>query len=196
MGSTPTRRSPAIRRRRRTVAARTARPARITHTTSCWVFQNNNVHDNNNADVPAAGSAAQGPVGTGMTISGGRWNTVMNNTFTNNGAWGVLFLPYPDSGTPYGGKTCADYGGVQDTSAIRMRPRSRGQRAHRQHLLRQRLLRQRDERRLRGADAQQGRALELLREQHGARRELPDRSGDDPSEVRTRRPRPSSRERC
>jgi hypothetical protein len=88
----------------------------ITKTNSCWVFQNNNVHDNNNADVPAAGSAAQGPVGTGMTISGGRWNTVMNNTFTHNGAWGVLFLPYADSGTPYGGKTCADYGGVEDTS--------------------------------------------------------------------------------
>jgi hypothetical protein len=86
----------------------------ITTTTSCWVFQNNNVHDNNNADVPAAGSAAQGPVGTGMTVSGGRWDTVMNNTFTHNGAWGVLFLPYLDSGTPYAGKTCADYGGTQD----------------------------------------------------------------------------------
>ena len=85
----------------------------ITKTTSCWVFQNNNVHDNNNADVPAAGSAALGPVGTGMTISGGRWNTVMNNTFTHNGAWGILFVPYIDNGTPYAGKSCADYGGVQ-----------------------------------------------------------------------------------
>ncbi len=86
----------------------------ITGTNSCWVFQNNKVHDNNNADVPAAGSAAQGPVGTGMTISGGRWDTVMNNTFSNNNAWGVLFLPFPDDGTPYGGKTCADYGGVEN----------------------------------------------------------------------------------
>jgi hypothetical protein len=86
----------------------------ITKTTSCWVFQNNYVHDNNNTDVPAAGAAAQGPVGTGMTISGGRWNTVMNNRFEHNGAWGFLFLPYPDSGTPYGGKTCADYGGTQN----------------------------------------------------------------------------------
>lgn len=92
----------------------------ITKTTSCWVFQNNHVHDNNNADVPAAGSAALGPVGTGMTISGGRWNTVMNNMFDHNGAWGVLFLPYPDSGTPYGGKTCADYGGVQDKSPLNL----------------------------------------------------------------------------
>jgi hypothetical protein len=88
----------------------------ITKTTSCWVFQNNNVHDNNNADVPAAGSAAQGPVGTGMTISGGRWNTVMNNTFTHNGAWGVLFVPYLDSGTPFGGKSCEDYGGVSNAA--------------------------------------------------------------------------------
>ena len=74
------------------------------------------MHNNNNADVPAAGSAAAGPVGTGMTISGGRWNTVMNNTFTHNGAWGVLFVPYPDSGTPYDGKTCAYYGGVQSAA--------------------------------------------------------------------------------
>jgi len=86
----------------------------ITGTQSCWVFQNNKVHDNNNGDVPAAGSAAQGPLGTGMTISGGRNDTVMNNTFSNNGAWGVLFLPYPDGGTVWAGKTCADYGGTVD----------------------------------------------------------------------------------
>ena len=90
------------------------KPSPITGTQSCWVFRNNNVHDNNNADVPAAGSAAQGPVGTGMTISGGRWDTVMNNTFSNNGAWGVLFVPYPDGGKPYAGKTCADYGGTEN----------------------------------------------------------------------------------
>ena len=29
---------------------------------SCWVFQHNYVHDNNNADTPSSGSAAQGPV--------------------------------------------------------------------------------------------------------------------------------------
>ncbi len=83
----------------------------ITGTNSCWVFMNNKVHDNNNSNVPAEGSAAQGPVGTGMTVSGGRNDTIMNNTFSNNGAWGILFLPYPDDGTPYNGKTCADYGG-------------------------------------------------------------------------------------
>jgi hypothetical protein len=72
----------------------------ITHTTSCWVFMNNYVHDNNNPYVPAAGAAAAGPVGTGLSISGGRNDTVMNNRFVNNGAWGVIFVPYPDTETP------------------------------------------------------------------------------------------------
>jgi hypothetical protein len=85
----------------------------ITHTHSCWVFVHNTVHDNNNANVPASGSAAAGPTGTGMTVSGARNDTVMNNTFANNGAWGVLFVPYPDSGTPQLGQTCAGTGGVQ-----------------------------------------------------------------------------------
>ena len=72
----------------------------ITHTRSCWVFMNNYVHDNNNPNVPAAGSAAAGPVGTGMTISGGRFDTVMHNRFERNNAWGIAFVPYPDSGPP------------------------------------------------------------------------------------------------
>jgi hypothetical protein len=72
----------------------------ITHTHSCWVFMDNYVHDNNNPNVPALGSAAAGPVGTGMSISGGRNDTVMNNRFVNNNAWGVIFVPYPDTETP------------------------------------------------------------------------------------------------
>ena len=42
----------------------------ITHTHSCWVFMDNYVHDNNNPNVPAAGAAAAGPVGTGMSLEG------------------------------------------------------------------------------------------------------------------------------
>ena len=83
----------------------------ITHTRSCWVFVHNSVHDNNNPDVPAAGSAAAGPVGTGMTVSGGTNDTVMDNTFSNNGAWGVLFVPYPDANPPVMHQTCAGTGG-------------------------------------------------------------------------------------
>jgi hypothetical protein len=79
--------------------------SQITHTHSCWVFMHNYVHDNNNPNVPTAGSAAAGPVGTGMSISGGRNDTVMNNRFVNNKAWGVIFVPYPDSGPPCTGGT-------------------------------------------------------------------------------------------
>ncbi len=77
----------------------------ITHTHSCWVFMDNYVHDNNNPNVPAAGSAAAGPVGTGMSVSGARNDTIMNNTFANNGAWGVILVPYTDSGAPCTGGT-------------------------------------------------------------------------------------------
>ncbi len=79
----------------------------ITHTHSCWVFMHNDVHDNNNPNVPTAGETSAGPVGTGMTISGGRDDTVMDNTFANNGAWGTAFVVYPDDGPPCTGGTTA-----------------------------------------------------------------------------------------
>jgi hypothetical protein len=85
----------------------------ITHTHSCWVFMHNSVHDNNNANVPEAGSASAGPTGTGMTISGGTDDTVMDNTFADNGAWGILFVPYPDSNPPVHGQTCTGAGGTE-----------------------------------------------------------------------------------
>jgi hypothetical protein len=72
---------------------------------SCWVFYRNYVHSNNNPNVPAAGSAAAGPVGTGMSVSGGRDDTIMDNRFVDNDAWGVIFVPYPDSGPPCTGGT-------------------------------------------------------------------------------------------
>jgi hypothetical protein len=77
----------------------------ITHTHSCWVFIDNYVHDNNNPNVPAAGSAAAGPVGTGMSVSGGHNDTIMHNRFVHNGAWGMIALSYPDSGPPCTGGT-------------------------------------------------------------------------------------------
>jgi hypothetical protein len=39
---------------------------------------------------------------------------VMDNTFSNNGAWGVLFVPYPDSDHPSLGQTCAGSGGNEE----------------------------------------------------------------------------------
>ena len=88
----------------------------VTHTHSCWVFIHNSVHDNNNPNVPEAGSASAGPTGTGMTVSGGTDDTVMDNTFADNGAWGVLFVPYPDSNPPVLGQTCPGAGGVELSS--------------------------------------------------------------------------------
>ena len=73
----------------------------------------NNVHDNNNPNVPQAGEASNGPTGTGMTISGGSHDTVMDNTFSNNGAWGILFVPFPDSGTPSLNQSCTGTGGEE-----------------------------------------------------------------------------------
>jgi hypothetical protein len=77
----------------------------ITHTHSCWVFMNNFVHDNNNPNVPSAGLAGGGPVGTGISLSGARNDTVMNNRFVNNKAWGTIIVPFPDSGPPCTGGT-------------------------------------------------------------------------------------------
>lgn len=85
----------------------------ITHTRSCWVFMHNWVHNNNNPNVPKAGSASAGPTGTGMTVSGGHNDTIMDNHFSNNGAWGVLFVPYPDSGNPVLNQTCKGTSGFE-----------------------------------------------------------------------------------
>ena len=83
----------------------------VSGTTSCWVFVNNYVHDNNNPNAPSSGGAAGGPVGTGMTVSGGTFDTVMDNRFVNNGAWEALFIPYADSNPPSNGQTCTGIGG-------------------------------------------------------------------------------------
>jgi len=85
---------------------------------TCWVLYKNEFDDNNNPNVPQAGAAAAGPVGTGVSIEG-RNDTIMDNTFKNDGSWGVVFQPYPDTGTApddviAAGKNCA--GGTVDFS--------------------------------------------------------------------------------
>ena len=71
-----------------------------TGTHSCWIFEDNYVHDNNNANVPGHGSAELAPPGGGLVISGGRNNTVIRNRFENNDSWAVLTVPFPDTDTP------------------------------------------------------------------------------------------------
>jgi hypothetical protein len=87
---------------------------------TCWIFYKNDVYDNNNPNVPAAGAAAAGPVGTGVSVEG-RFDTIMDNTFHDNGAWGVVFEPYPDTGTApanviKAGKNCE--GGTVDYNLL------------------------------------------------------------------------------
>jgi hypothetical protein len=73
--------------------------------TTCWVFMDNFVHDNNNPNVPALGTASAGPLGTGLTLTGARNDTVIDNRFVNNDAWGVGFVAFPDNGKPCIGGT-------------------------------------------------------------------------------------------
>jgi hypothetical protein len=69
-------------------------------TSSCEVWVNNYVHDNNNPNVPQSGSAGAGPVGTGMVVAGGRHDTLIRNRIVGNKAWGILTVPYPDTEVP------------------------------------------------------------------------------------------------
>ena len=72
-----------------------------TGTHSCWVFTHNAVYVNNNPDVPTSpGVVGASPVGTGVLISGGRFDTVSDNDIRDNGAWGVLLVPEVDTATP------------------------------------------------------------------------------------------------
>jgi hypothetical protein len=67
---------------------------------SCTFFRHNDIHDNNNPNVPSSGTASLGPPGTGIVVAGGRYDTVSDNRIAHNGAWGVLTVPFPDDSTP------------------------------------------------------------------------------------------------
>ncbi len=88
----------------------------ITGTSSCWVFTGNLVESNNNPNVPISGTAGLGPTGTGMTISGGRNDTITGNRFLDNGAWGIALVPYPEGNTTSDGRTCTGTKGIVATS--------------------------------------------------------------------------------
>jgi hypothetical protein len=75
-------------------------PKNTQRTHSCWVLTHNYVHDNNNPNVPSHGVAGAAPVGTGITVYGGRHNIFTDNRIVNNGAWGILFVPFPDTSNP------------------------------------------------------------------------------------------------
>ena len=153
-------------------------------TTRCWVFTHNTVENNNDPNVPISGTAGLGPTGTGMTISGGRFDTVTNNVFVDNGAWGMAFIPYPEGNLTSEGKTCRGQGGIVAKSlkvsgpALPLRPM--GRHAVQQHVLGERVLRQSWQRRLRQPHRRRRTASELLLgERRGQLLVDPDRSGNE-----------------
>jgi hypothetical protein len=83
-------------------------------TGSCWIVTGNNIHDNNNRDVPGNGL---GLVGAGVVVAGGSHDTITDNVFTNNGAWAVALVPFT-SGVQNGPTDCTDGGGTWDNAFI------------------------------------------------------------------------------
>ncbi len=79
----------------------------------CTVFRDNDVHHNNLSDVPGFGVAGE-PVGTGISIAGGRHDIVMRNQIHDNGSWGIILVPFPDTGAPPAVSHCE--GGISLTA--------------------------------------------------------------------------------
>jgi hypothetical protein len=67
-------------------------------TKSCTVIKDNLIKDNNNPNTPVSGATA--PVGTGIQIAGGFYDTVTGNVIADEGAWGIVTSDYPDPEPP------------------------------------------------------------------------------------------------
>jgi len=78
-------------------------------TKPCFFIEHNVIKNNNNPNVPTSGLA--GAIGTGVEISGGAYDTVVDNLIIHNGGWGVVTHDFPDTETPPKGVHCQ--GGIQ-----------------------------------------------------------------------------------
>ena len=81
-------------------------------TSSCEIWRHNYVHNNNNPNVPYAGTAAFGPVGTGIVLAGTHDVTLYKNRITHNKSWGVLTTIFPDTGSKAAHSPGNCHGGV------------------------------------------------------------------------------------
>jgi len=70
------------------------------HSGSCTFIQRNHVHDNNNPNVPSSGISGEAPVGIGIEISGGMFDTIQDNLVENQGFLGIATHEFPDTETP------------------------------------------------------------------------------------------------
>ena len=88
-------------------------------TQSCTVWMNNNIHDNNNPNVPGNGSglSGEGPVGTGMVLAGSTYVTMSGNTVTNHGAWGEVIADLPDQEPPAANNPHPCQGGIYEPNS-------------------------------------------------------------------------------
>jgi hypothetical protein len=84
-----------------------------TGTASCTVIRGNDVHDNNNPNVPQFGLAGMAPVGTGILLVGGENDTVIDNRLSHQGLWGIAIGDLPDPETPPANNPTPCSGGIQ-----------------------------------------------------------------------------------
>ena len=73
-------------------------------TRSCTLIEDNLIQANNNPNVPA--NAAVAPVGTGIQIAGGSYDTITGNVIEDQGSWGILTTDDPDPEQPPSGAHC------------------------------------------------------------------------------------------
>ncbi len=73
-------------------------------TSSCTIIEDNLIQANNNPNVPA--NAAVAPVGTGIQIAGGSYDTITGNVIEDQGSWGILTTDDPDPEQPPPGAHC------------------------------------------------------------------------------------------
>jgi hypothetical protein len=81
----------------------------------CTIIEHNLIADNNNADTPSHGVGATAPVGTGIQIAGGSYDTVRDNVIADEGAWGIVTSDFPDPEQPPPPSHCQ--GGIKNDPA-------------------------------------------------------------------------------
>jgi hypothetical protein len=87
-----------------------------TGTASCTVIRNNDIHDNNNPNVPQFGISRYTAVGVGILLYGGQNDTVSDNRVRQNGLWGIIIGDVPDPETPPATNPNPCSGGIQSGS--------------------------------------------------------------------------------
>jgi hypothetical protein len=71
---------------------------------SCTIIEGNLIQGNNNANAPSTRAIA--PVGTGIQIVGGSYDTVTGNVIEDQGSWGILTSDNADPEQPPSGTHC------------------------------------------------------------------------------------------